>query len=145
EATIRAGAAEAAKRAGFALVEDEGLVVENAGLTSLPVPLLGSFVRGFLDVPEEGIQLTARINQKYFVMRDGKGTIAPHFVCAANIDATDGAAATGAGNERLLAARLADARFFWEHDLKVPLEEQAKKLSGIVFHEKLGTVGNKGG
>jgi glycyl-tRNA synthetase beta chain len=143
EAIIRAGAADAAKRAGFELVEDEGLVVENAGLTSLPVPLLGSFDPAFLDVPEEVIQLTARINQKYFVMRDASGKLAPHFVCVANINAHDGGEAIVTGNERVLAARLADARFFWEHDLKVPLEEQAKKLSGIVFHEKLGTVADK--
>ena len=125
EATIRDGAAAAAAKAGFALVEDEGLVVENAGLTSLPVPLLGSFDPAYLDVPEEVIQLTARINQKYFVMRDGQGKLAPKFVCVANIDANDGGAAIVAGNERVLAARLADARFFWEQDLKVPLEEQA--------------------
>ncbi len=143
EAIIRDGSAEAAKKAGFSLVEDEGLVVENAGLTSLPAPLLGSFDPAFLDVPEEVIQLTARINQKYFVMRDGKGKLAPHFVCVANIEANDGGSAIVAGNERVLAARLADARFFWEQDLKVPLEQQAKKLSGIVFHEKLGTVADK--
>jgi len=143
EATIRQGAVEAAEGAGFLLVEDEGLVVENAGLTSLPAPLLGSFDHHFLDVPEEVIQLTARINQKYFVMRDAGGKLAPHFVCVANIAANDGGEAITAGNERVLAARLADARFFWEHDLKVPLEEQAKKLSGIVFHEKLGTVADK--
>ena len=143
EATVRGGAIQAAEDAGFWLVEDEGLVVENAGLTSLPVPLLGSFDHHFLDVPEEVIQLTARINQKYFVMRDGAGKLAPHFVCIANINAKDGGEAIVAGNERVLAARLADARFFWEHDLKVPLEEQAKKLSGIVFHEKLGTVADK--
>jgi glycyl-tRNA synthetase beta chain len=143
EATIRDGAVEAAKKAGFALVEDEGLVVENAGLTELPKPLLGSFDPAFLDVPEEVIQLTARINQKYFVMRDGQEKLAPHFVCVANIDANDGGEAIVAGNERVLAARLSDARFFWEQDLKVPLEEQAKKLSGIVFHEKLGTVADK--
>ena len=143
EAIIRQGAAEAANKAGFTLVEDEGLVVENAGLTSLPVPLLGSFDPAFLDVPEEVIQLTARINQKYFVMQDGAGKLAPRFVCVANIDAKDGGEAIVAGNQRVLAARLADARFFWEQDLKVPLEEQAAKLSGIVFHEKLGTVANK--
>jgi len=143
EATIREGAIAAAKGAGFALVEDEGLVIENAGLTELPKPLLGSFDPAFLDVPEEVIQLTARINQKYFVMRDKKGRLAPHFVCVANIDANDGGEAIVAGNERVLAARLADARFFWEQDLKVPLEEQAKKLGQIVFHEKLGTVADK--
>ena len=118
-------------------------MVENAGLTELPVPLLGSFDPDFLDVPEEVIQLTARINQKYFVMRDGAGKLAPHFVCVANIDANDGGEAIVAGNERVLAARLSDARFFWEQDLKVPLEEQAKKLERIVFHEKLGTVADK--
>jgi glycyl-tRNA synthetase beta chain len=143
EATIRDGAAVLAKKAGFALVEDEGLVIENAGLTSLPMPLLGSFDPAFLDVPEEVIQLSARINQKYFVMRDGNGKLAPNFVCVANINARDGGEAIVAGNERVLAARLSDARFFWEQDLKVPLEEQAKKLSGIVFHEKLGTVADK--
>jgi glycyl-tRNA synthetase beta chain len=143
EAIVRKGAIEAAENAGFFLVEDEGLVIENAGLTEWPVPLLGSFDHEFLNVPEEVIQLTARINQKYFVMRGGDGKLAPHFVCTANIDAKDGGEAIVAGNERVLAARLSDARFFWEQDLKVPLEEQAKKLSGIVFHEKLGTVADK--
>ena len=143
EAIVRDGAVAAAKQAGFELVEDEGLVVENAGLTEWPVPLLGSFDPEYLDVPEEVIQLTARINQKYFVMRDGAGKLAPRFVCVANIDAKDGGEAIVAGNERVLAARLSDARFFWEQDLKVPLEEQAKKLEQIVFHEKLGTVAHK--
>ena len=143
EASIRKGAIEAAEDAGFLLVEDEGLVVENAGLTSLPVPLLGSFEHHFLDVPEEVIQLTARINQKYFVMRDGAGKLAPHFICVANINANDGGEAIIAGNERVLAARLSDARFFWEQDLKVPLEDQAKKLDQIVFHDKLGTLAER--
>ena len=143
EAIVRAGAIEAAENAGFLLVEDEGLVVENAGLTEWPVPLLGSFDPDFLDVPPEVIQLTARTNQKYFVMRDSDGKLAPHFVCTANIDANDGGAAIIAGNERVLAARLSDARFFWDQDLKVPLEEQAKKLEQIVFHEKLGTVARR--
>ncbi|MCY7338567.1 MAG: glycine--tRNA ligase subunit beta, partial [Sphingomonas bacterium] len=110
EAIIRAGAIEAAENAGFVLVEDEGLVVENAGLTEWPVPLLGSFDEDYLDVPEEVIALTARINQKYFVMRDAAGKLAPHFVCTANIAANDGGAAIVAGNQRVLAARLSDAR-----------------------------------
>ena len=143
EAIIRDGALKAAQTAGFVLVEDEGLVVENAGLTEWPVPLLGSFDPDFLDVPPEVIQLTARTNQKYFVMRDKAGALAPHFVCTANIDANDGGAAIIAGNERVLAARLSDARFFWQQDLKISLEEQAKKLAQIVFHEKLGTVADK--
>ena len=143
EAIIRKGSFVAAEDAGFFLVEDEGLVIENAGLTEWPVPLLGSFDADYLDVPPEVIQLTARTNQKYFVMRDGEGALAPHFVCTANIDANDGGAAIVAGNERVLAARLSDARFFWQQDLKIPLEEQAKKLEQIVFHEKLGTVADK--
>jgi glycyl-tRNA synthetase beta chain len=140
EATIRKGAAEAATKAGFKLVEDEGLVVENAGLTSLPTPLLGSFDPAFLNVPEEVIQLTARINQKYFVMRDGKGKLAPHFVCVANIDANDGGAAIVTGNERVLTARLADARFFWEQDLKASLEEYLPKLESMLFYEGMGSL-----
>ena len=143
EAIIRAGAKAAAEAAGYALVEDEGLVVENAGLTEWPVPLLGTFDADYLDVPPEVIQLTARTNQKYFVMRTDEGALAPAFVCTANIAANDGGKAIVEGNRRVLAARLSDARFFWEQDLKVPLEEQAKKLSGIVFHEKLGTVADK--
>jgi glycyl-tRNA synthetase beta chain len=140
ETIIRDRARQLADDAGFYLVEDEGLVVENAGLTEYPVPLLGSFDPDFLDVPEEVIQLTARINQKYFVMRGGDGKLAPHFVCTANIDASDGGEAICAGNARVLAARLSDARFFWEQDLKVPLEEQLPKLDGMLFYEGMGSL-----
>ena len=143
EKIIRDGAAAAADEAGYALVEDEGLVVENAGVTEWPVPLLGRFDGDFLDVPREVIVLTMRTNQKYFACTGDDGALAPAFVCVANIDATDCGASIVEGNRRVLAARLGDARFFWEQDLKVPLEEQAKKLSGIVFHEKLGTVADK--
>jgi glycyl-tRNA synthetase beta chain len=143
ERIIREGAAKAAAEAGLTLVQDEGLVVENAGLTEWPVPLLGRFDPDFLDVPSEVIQLTARVNQKYFVASGEDRGLAPVFVCTANIEASDGGEAIIDGNRKVLAARLSDARFFWEQDLKVPLEEQAKKLSGIVFHEKLGTVADK--
>ena len=140
---VREGAEEAAATAGFRLVEDEGLVHENAGLTEWPVPLLGRFDPAFLAVPREVIQLTMRTNQKYFACTDASGALAPAFVCTANIEASDGGAAIVAGNAKVLAARLSDARFFWEQDLKVPLAERAKKLSDIVFHEKLGTVADK--
>lgn len=140
---IRDGAAKAAADAGFALIEDEGLVVENAGLTEWPVPLLGRFDPAFLDVPPEVIQLTARVNQKYFVVQDASGALAPAFVCTANIAAHDGGRAIVAGNEKVLAARLSDARFFWELDQKKTLEQHAEKLKNIVFHEKLGTVADK--
>ncbi|MFL6829600.1 MAG: glycine--tRNA ligase subunit beta, partial [Sphingomicrobium sp.] len=89
------------------------------------------------------IVLTMRTNQKYFACLDEAGMLASAFVCVANVSASDGGQAIVDGNRRVLAARLADARFFWEQDLKVPLEEQAAKLGGIVFHEKLGTVADK--
>ena len=107
------------------------------------MPLLGRFDEAFLQVPPEVIQLTARVNQKYFVCRDAAGALANAFVCTANIDASDGGARIVEGNRKVLAARLADARFFYDTDLKVPLEEQAGKLDKIVFHEKLGTVADK--
>ncbi|MCT2558782.1 glycine--tRNA ligase subunit beta [Tsuneonella sp. YG55] len=140
---IRAGAAKAAADAGLTLVEDEGLVIENAGLTEWPVPLLGRFDEAFLDVPPEVIQLTARTNQKYFVCHDADGKLANAFVCTANIEAADGGARIVDGNRKVLAARLSDARFFWEQDRKTSLESHAKKLERITFHEKLGTVADK--
>jgi len=140
---IRARAAELAAEAGLTVVPDEGLVAENAGLTEWPVPLLGRFDPAYLEVPREVIQLTLRTNQKYFVLNDAAGDLAPAFICTANITAKDGGAGVVAGNGKVLAARLSDARFFWEQDLKVPLAEQAKKLGDIVFHEKLGTVADK--
>jgi glycyl-tRNA synthetase beta chain len=143
ERIIRDGAEQAASEAGLRLHADEGLVVENAGLTEWPVPLLGQFDAEYLDVPREVIVLTMRTNQKYFACVDDGGQLAPAFVCVANIDANDSGEAIVEGNRRVLAARLSDARFFWQQDLKVPLEEQAKKLSGIVFHDKLGTVADK--
>ncbi|WBH16779.1 glycine--tRNA ligase subunit beta [Sphingomonas radiodurans] len=142
-AIIAIGAKMAANKAGLVLVEDEGLVTENAGLTEWPVPLLGRFDAAFLDVPPEVIQLTARVNQKYFVCRDADGKLANAFICTANIAASDDGAMIVEGNRKVLAARLSDARFFYETDLKVTLEEQAKKLEKIVFHEKLGTVADK--
>ncbi|QDH34917.1 glycine--tRNA ligase subunit beta [Porphyrobacter sp. YT40] len=141
-AIIREGAAKAAAEAGLTLVADEGLVIENAGLTEWPVPLLGRFDEAFLDVPPEVIQLTARVNQKYFVCEDAGGALANAFVCTANIDPIDASVVVD-GNRKVLAARLSDARFFWEQDQKTPLAEHANKLSRITFHEKLGTVADK--
>jgi len=143
EQIIRDGAGKAAAAAGLSLVPDEGLVVENAGLTSWPVPLLGRFDPDYLDVPREVIVLTMRANQRYFACTGEDGGLAPAFVCVANVEAKDGGEAIAQGNARVLAARLADARFFWEQDLKEPLEHQVAKLSGIVFHDKLGTVADK--
>lgn len=143
QAIIRDGAAKVAADAGLTLVEDEGLVIENAGLTEWPVPLLGRFDEAFLEVPPEVIQLTARVNQKYFVVNGADGKLANGFVCTANIDAVDGGAEIVAGNRKVLAARLSDARFFWEQDQKKTLAQHAEKLANITFHEKLGTVADK--
>jgi len=145
QAIVRDGAAKAAADAGLTLVEDEGLVIENAGLTEWPVPLLGRFDEAFLEVPPEVIQLTARVNQKYFVVNGADGKLANGFVCTANIDAKDGGAEIVAGNRKVLAARLSDARFFWEQDQKKTLAQHAEKLANITFHEKLGTVADKVG
>ncbi len=142
EALIRDGAAKAAAEAGLSLVADEGLVVENAGLTEWPVPLLGRFDPTFLEVPPEVIQLTARTNQKYFVCEE-EGPLANAFICTANIEPKDGGAAIVDGNRMVLAARLSDARFFWEQDRKKTLAEHAARLERITFHEKLGTVADK--
>lgn len=133
---------KAAKTAGLTLVKDQGLVVENAGLTEWPVPLLGRFDESFLDVPPEVIQLTARVNQKYFVCEDADGKLANAFICTANIAAEDPDVVVD-GNRKVLAARLSDARFFWELDQKKTLAEHAEGLGRITFHEKLGTVADK--
>ena len=159
EAIIRDGAARVAEAEGLILVPDEGLIAENAGLTEWPVPLLGRFDPAFLEVPREVIQLTMRTNQKYFACippRNGEGdqaklgggggaapTLAPNFICTANIEASDGGEAIVAGNQKVLAARLSDAKFFWEQDLRIPLEQQAGKLDQVVFHERLGTVAQR--
>jgi len=138
---IVAGAEAAAQAAGLTLIPDAGLVAENAGLTEWPVPLLGRFDAAFLDVPREVIQLTMRTNQKYFACADGDGRLAPAFVAVANLP--DAAGAIVAGNAKVLAARLSDARFFWDADRAVTLESRLPKLADIVFHEKLGTVADK--
>ncbi|WP_419814872.1 glycine--tRNA ligase subunit beta [Glacieibacterium sp.] len=137
------GARAAAAAQGLALVEDNGLVAENAGLTEWPVPLLGHFDPAFLDVPREVIQLTMRTNQKYFACTDASGALAPAFVCVANLAAPDGGEAIVAGNRKVLVARLSDAKFFWDQDRAVTLESRLPKLTSIVFHEKLGTVADK--
>ncbi|TFI57898.1 glycine--tRNA ligase subunit beta [Sphingomonas parva] len=137
---IDEGARAAAAAAGLTLVEDEGLLVENAGLTEWPVPLLGHFDPAFLAVPREVIQLTMRTNQKYFACTDADGRLAPSFVCTANIDANDGGRAIVEGNQKVLAARLSDAKFFWEQDLKAPLDAFLPRLDDMLFYEGMGSL-----
>jgi glycyl-tRNA synthetase beta chain len=125
---------------GLELIEDEGLLAEVAGLVEWPVPLMGSFDAAFLAIPEELIRATIRNNQKCFVVRDpNTGKLANKFILVANIEASDGGGAIVAGNERVIRARLSDAKFFYETDLKTRLEDRLPKFEQIVFHEKLGT------
>ncbi|AWM87829.1 glycine--tRNA ligase subunit beta [Microvirga sp. 17 mud 1-3] len=125
---------------GLELVEDEGLLEEVAGLVEWPVVLMGSFDEAFLDIPPEVIRATIRANQKCFVLRDPRtDKLANKFLLTSNLAATDGGATIVGGNERVVRARLSDAKFFWETDQKVKLEDRLEKLKSIVFHEKLGT------
>jgi glycyl-tRNA synthetase beta chain len=123
------------------LVEDQGLLDEVAGLTEWPVPVLGDMDPVFLDLPPEVIRTSMRVHQRYFAVRDpATGKLAPHFISVANIAARDGGATIARGNAKVLSARLADARFFWEEDKKVRLEDRLGKLKGVTFHAKLGTM-----
>ena len=127
---------------GLELVEDDALLHEVAGLVEWPVALTGEFDAAFLDLPPEVVRTTIRVNQKCFVLKDpSSGRLSHKFVLVANIEAEDGGAAIAAGNGRVVQARLSDAKFFWETDLKVKLEDRLEKLDQIVFHEKLGSQG----
>ncbi|WP_315773953.1 MULTISPECIES: glycine--tRNA ligase subunit beta [unclassified Bradyrhizobium] len=138
--TIVTDAKQLAFAQGFELVEDPVLLDEVAGLVEWPVVLMGSFDPEYLKVPGEVIRATIRNNQKCFVVRDPKtGGLAPKFILTANIEATDGGKTIIAGNERVIRARLSDAKFFYETDLKTKLEDRLPKFEQIVFHEKLGT------
>ncbi|MEE7438944.1 glycine--tRNA ligase subunit beta [Methylobacterium oryzae] len=129
---------------GLDLVEDEGLLEEVSGLVEWPVVLMGSFDASFLDIPAEAIRATIRANQKCFVLRKGGSEdLAPAFILVSNLVATDGGQAITAGNERVVRARLSDAKFFWETDKATRLEDRLPKLDAIVFHEKLGTQGER--
>src|SRR5579859_4168113 len=142
--TILTDAKQLAFAQGFELVEDQGLLDEVAGLVEWPVVLMGSFDKEFLSTPDEVIRATIRNNQKCFVVRDSRtGKLANKFIVTANIEAADGGKTIIAGNERVIRARLSDAKFFYETDLKTKLEDRLPKFDSIVFHEKLGTQGER--
>ncbi len=129
---------------GFELIEDQGLLDEVAGLVEWPVVLMGTFDKEFLSIPGEVIRATIRNNQKCFVVSNPRtGKLASKFILTANIEASDGGKAIVAGNERVIRARLSDAKFFYETDLKTRLEDRLPKFEQIVFHEKLGTQGER--
>ena len=140
---IADGAARLAQSAGLSLIADDGLVAEIAGLVEWPVPVLGNFDRRFLDVPAEVLVTTMKVNQKYLSLRDGDGKLAPNFITVANLEAQDGGKQIITGNEYVLTARLADAEFFWTQDRKKTLESRLPALDEMVFHAKLGSLGQK--
>ncbi|WP_336978969.1 glycine--tRNA ligase subunit beta [Brevundimonas nasdae] len=138
----QAKAASAAR--GLALVDDDGLLDEVAGLAEWPTPILGDMDPQFLALPPEVVRLSMKVHQKYFAVRDpSKDGLAPNFLVVANVEATDGGKALAAGNSRVLSARLNDARFFWDEDQKVGFDAWNAKLSGVTFHAKLGTLAER--
>ncbi|WP_029415707.1 glycine--tRNA ligase subunit beta [Brevundimonas bacteroides] len=141
---ILEGARSACRARGLELVEDDGLLEEVSGLAEWPTPILGDMDPSFLDLPPEVIRLSMKTHQKYFAVRDpATGGLAPNFVVVANVEATDGGKALAAGNSRVLSARLNDARFFWDEDRKVGFDAWLKKLEGVTFHAKLGTMAER--
>ncbi len=142
-AVIRDGVAALAAAEGLDVVPDEGLLAEVAGLVEWPVPLLGGIDQAFMDLPAEVMRTSMRVNQRYFALRFADGRPAPRFALVANIAASDGGAALVAGNERVLRARLSDARFFWDQDRKHKLEDFLPKVANSIFNAKLGTQGER--
>ncbi|MDP3406498.1 MAG: glycine--tRNA ligase subunit beta [Brevundimonas sp.] len=129
---------------GLELVDDDGLLDEVSGLAEWPTPILGDMDPQFLDLPPEVVRLSMKVHQKYFAVRDpATGKLAPHFIVVANVEASDGGTALAAGNSRVLSARLNDARFFWDEDRKTGFDAWTKKLSGVTFHAKLGTLAER--
>ena len=138
-ARIAEGIAAAAAKLSLSVAPDDGLLDEVTGLAEWPVPLIGKIDPEFMELPPEVRELSMKINQKYFALRDAAGQPAPYFAFIANLAAADGGAAIIAGNERVLRARLSDARHFWALDLKTPLDKLLPKLEKITFHAKIGT------
>jgi glycyl-tRNA synthetase beta chain len=125
------------------LKEDDALLDEVTGLVEWPVPMLGRIDKDSMALPPEVLVTSMRAHQKYFALETPERAMAPHFLAVANMVTEDGGAAVTAGNERVLRARLADARFFWEQDRKVKLADRVKALDTITWHAKLGTIGEK--
>jgi glycyl-tRNA synthetase beta chain len=140
KAHIFEGVKQAAFVHGLEMIPDEGLLDEVAGLAEYPQVLIGAIEDQFMDVPPEILQTSMRTHQKYFSLRDPKtGKMANRFALVAATVASDAGREIVAGNERVLRARLSDAKFFWDQDRKRTLESRVEDLKGIVFHAKLGT------
>ncbi|WP_313576289.1 glycine--tRNA ligase subunit beta [Brevundimonas sp.] len=141
---ILEGARAVCAAKGLALVDDDGLLDEVSGLAEWPTPILGDMDPQFLALPPEVVQLSMKVHQKYFAVREpGKEGLAPHFVVVANVEATDGGQALAAGNAKVLSARLSDAEFFWTEDQKIGFDAWNAKLKDVTFHAKLGTLAER--
>ncbi|MCZ6482136.1 MAG: glycine--tRNA ligase subunit beta, partial [Alphaproteobacteria bacterium] len=140
---IEAEAGKLAKAAKLTLKDDPGLLAEVAGLVEWPVALMGSIDKAFMDLPDEVLTTSMRHHQKYFALTDANGKLAPKFIVVANTEASDKGESIVAGNERVLKARLSDAKFFWDQDRRETLESRAGALKERVFHAKLGSVHDK--
>ena len=142
-ALVETGVNALAAQQGCTIADDPGLLDEVAGLVEWPVCLLGRIDDAYMDLPAEVMQVSMRVNQRYFALRNKDGSAAPFFAFAANIAAKDGGAAIIAGNERVLRARFADARHFWDLDRQTPLADRVEALNKITFHAKLGSQGER--
>ncbi len=141
ERLITAGISDRAQAAATTIVPDDGLISEVAGLVEWPVALIGRIDDAFMDLPPEVMQVSMRVNQRYFATRTVSGAPAPYFAFIANTDPPDGGAAIIAGNERVLRARFSDARHFWDQDRRTRLEQRVAALDGVTFHAALGSQG----
>jgi glycyl-tRNA synthetase beta chain len=141
--TILTGALALARAEGLTLKDDEGLLAEVAGLVEWPVPLIGSIDDAFMDVPAEVLITSMRAHQKYFSLLKADGSLAPRFIVVSNMAATDGGKAIVSGNQRVLRARLSDAKFFWDTDRRHRLDSRLPKLAERTFYAGLGTMKDK--
>jgi glycyl-tRNA synthetase beta chain len=137
--SIRAEAKNLAFAKGLELIEDEALLAETAGLVEWPVVLMGEFDKAFLDVPPEVIITSIKTHQKCFAVRGKDGGLSNNYLLVSNLIAKDGGKKIVEGNNKVIAARLSDAKFFWDQDRKTKLEDRLPKLEQITFHAKLGT------
>lgn len=142
-AAIKAQTDKLAAAEGLSVKPDEALLDEVTGLVEWPAALMGRIDEQFMEIPPEVLTTSMRVNQKYFSLLDKSGKLAPRFLVVANMETKDGGKAIVAGNERVLRARLSDAKFFWDQDRKVKLEERVPALKDIIFHARLGTVADK--